>query len=102
DNLAVTADDFTGFSIVAPQDPRLPNGGGYTISGLYDVNPDKVGLTDNYITYSSNYGDQYQRFSGWDISVNARPRNGLTVQGGVSFGKSVADSCEVRAALLET
>ena len=102
DNLAVTADNFTEFSITAPQDPRLPGGGGYTITGLYDVNPDRVGLTNNFITYSDNYGDQYQRFSGWDISVNARPRNGLTLQGGVSFGTSVADSCEVRAALPET
>ena len=101
DNLAVTPQDFTEFSVVAPLDPRLPNGGGYTLSGLYDVNPNKVGQTNNYITYSDSYGEQYQRFSGWDISVNARPRNGLTMQGGVSFGKSESDNCEIRAKVPE-
>jgi hypothetical protein len=101
DNLAVTPADFTEFSVVAPRDSRLPDGGGYTINGLYDVNPNKFGATDNYITYSDNYGEQYQRFSGWDISVNARPRNGLTMQGGVSFGKSESDNCEIRAKVPE-
>jgi hypothetical protein len=102
DNLAVTPADFTAFSVPAPLDPRLPGGGGYTIANLYDVNPDKFGLTDNYITYADRYGEQYQRFNGVDISANARPTSGLTVQGGVSFGKSTADSCAVRAKLPET
>ena len=37
-----------------------------------------------------------------DVSVNARLRNGLTVQGGTSSGRRVQDNCEVRAALPET
>ncbi len=50
--------DFTKFSITAPQDPRLPGGGGYQVNDLYDLNnPALFGVTNNYITYADNYGD---------------------------------------------
>jgi hypothetical protein len=102
DNLAVTAADFTQFSITAPQDPRLPNGGGYQVGTLYDLNnPALFGVTQNYITYSDRYGDAYQKFNGIDVTINARPRNGLTFQGGFSGGYSTSDNCEVREMLPE-
>jgi hypothetical protein len=97
DNLAVTPGDFSQFSIVAPQDSRLPGGGGYQVGTLYDLNnPSLFGVTRNYITYSDAYGDAYQKFNGFDMSVSARPRNGLTVQGGFSGGYSTSDNCQVR------
>jgi hypothetical protein len=102
DNLAVRASDFTPFSITAPLDPRLPNGGGYTVGSLYDVNPALFGVTNNFVTNSNNFGNQYQRFHGIDISVQGRPRGSLTYEGSVSAGRTVADSCEIRAALPET
>ena len=101
DNLAVKPTDFAQFSVVAPADPRLPGGGGNTITGLYDVNPALFGVTNNYITYSDNYGTQYQRFNGVDFNATARIKNGLNVQGGFSFGKSTSDNCEIRAKLPE-
>ena len=82
DNLAVSPSDFTQFSIPAPQDPRLPGGGGYQVGPLYDLNnPALFGVTRNYITYSDRYGDAYQKFNGIDVSFNVRPRNGLTRAG---------------------
>ena len=78
--------------MTAPSDPRLPGGGNYTLSGFYDVKPAFFGLTDNFITYSDKYGKQYQRFHGVDITASARPRNGLTIQGGVSWGRSTVGS----------
>ena len=43
DNLARVAADFDRFSITAPTDPRLPNGGGYAVCGLYNVTPARCG-----------------------------------------------------------
>jgi hypothetical protein len=43
DNLAWQPDDLSPFSVVAPPDSRLPGGGGYVVSGLYDVVPAKAG-----------------------------------------------------------
>ncbi len=97
DNLAVSPSDFTQFSITAPQDSRLPNGGGYQVGTLYDLNvPSLVGVTRNFQTYADRYGDAYQKFNGIDVTINARPRNGLTFQGGFSGGFSTSDNCEVR------
>jgi hypothetical protein len=102
DNLAVAAEDFTKFSITAPQDARLPDGGGYPVGPVYDLNvPSLFGVTRNYITYSDRYGDQYQKFNGIDVSFNARPASGITVQGGFSGGYATSDNCEIRAKVPE-
>jgi Carboxypeptidase regulatory-like domain len=101
DNLALTPADLTPYSIVAPLDPRLPNGGGYPISGLYNVVPSKSGQVDDLSTIASKYGDWYQYFNGFDITLNLRTQGGLTLQGGTSTGQNVADNCDVRNNLPE-
>jgi hypothetical protein len=102
DNLAVLATDFDNFSITAPSDSRLPNGGGYTVSGLYNVKPALSGQTNSYTTWSKNFGGQTSMYNGLLLNVSARTRHGLTVQGGVNYGKTVTDTCDLRAALPET
>jgi len=101
DNLALSSADLTPYSIVAPADARLPNGGGYTVSGLYDVVPAKFGQINNLVTDASNYGKEYQYFNGLDITLNVRAAGGLTFQGGTSTGQTVADACDARANLPE-
>jgi hypothetical protein len=102
DNRAQAPSDFGSYSVTAPLDPRLPDGGGYVVSGLFNANQNVVALTDNYRTYAPNYGDQYSIYKGLELSVNARLRNGLQLQAGSSTGSQVNDDCEVRAALPET
>jgi hypothetical protein len=48
-----------------------------------------------------NIGDQTENWQGVDVSVAARLRNGLTLQGGTSTGRRLADGCDVRAKLPE-
>ena len=97
DNLALQPSDLTPFSIVAPLDPRLPGGGGYVVSGLYDVVPEKAGEVDNFVTDSTRYGAWHQHFNGIDVTFNLRAGRGLTLMVGTSTGQTVADSCDVRA-----
>ena len=92
DNLAVQSSDFTPFSITAPVDPRLPDGGGYPVGTLYNVVASGFGRTSNSITRANNFGTQYQSFNGMLFSFSARIRNGLTLQGGVNSGVTVTDS----------
>lgn len=100
DNRAVGAGDFDPFTIAVAQDPRLPDGGGYSLQ-FYDINPAKFGQFDNFITFSDNYGKQIYHFNGVDLNVNARLPFALTVQGGFSTGNMTEDDCEVGEKLPE-
>jgi hypothetical protein len=100
-NRATQLADYTPFSIKAPLDARLPGGGGYTVDGLYNLIPGRVGQVDELATSASNFGKLIENWQGVDINAVARLRNGLTVQGGTSTGRRLQDACDVRANLPE-
>ena len=97
-NRAVSASDYTPFSITAPADPRLTNAG-LPVTGLFNLVPNQVGNVDNYFTFASDYGNQIQHWNGVDLTVNARLPQGLLIQGGMSTGKTVTDNCDLVATL---
>jgi hypothetical protein len=97
DNLAVAPTDYSPFSVTAPIDPRLPDGGGSLITGLNDLNPNKAGQVNNYFTLASDYGTQLEHWNGIDVTVNARPGRGTLLQGGLSTGRTTTDNCDVVA-----
>ncbi|HLG54818.1 MAG TPA: TonB-dependent receptor [Vicinamibacterales bacterium] len=101
DNRASSLADYTPYSVRAPLDSRLPGGGGQTIGGLYNLVPTRVGFVDELAQSYKNFGDQTENWQGVDLSVVARLQNGLTVQGGTSTGRRLADGCDVRATLPE-
>jgi hypothetical protein len=100
DNLLVGPEDFTQFSLTVPTDSRLSTSG-QTLTGLYNVVPTKFGQVQNLNTLSDKYGKQIDHWNGFDISLNARLQNGLTLQGGLGTGKQIEDNCEIVAKLPE-
>jgi hypothetical protein len=103
DNRAYSAADYDRFSLTAPSHPSLPDGGGYRVDGIYDLKADRpFGLLDNFITHQKKFGDVTETFNGVDVNVSARSFAGVSVQGGVSIGRSAFDNCEVAAQLPES
>jgi hypothetical protein len=96
DNEALSASDFTQFSVLVPTTSTpggtLPNAGQW-IDGIYDPNINPA--PRNVIKDASVFGKQQVHWNGFDISVDARLRNGLFLQGGVSSGKDLYDYCEI-------
>jgi hypothetical protein len=93
DNLSVGPADYDPYCVTAPVDARLP-GSGQQVCGLFDLKPEKVGKIDRIGTGTKDFGNQYDHWSGIDLTVNARlPK--LLLQGGVSTGKVMTDNCGV-------
>lgn len=101
DNLAQNI--FGTAQLTAPADSRLPNGGGQPVGVIYNVDPSQSGRTNNLVNLSDNLGvHQTQHWNGVEVNFTARIREGLTLQGGTSTGRTSTDSCEVRAKFPET
>jgi hypothetical protein len=92
-NRAVTPADYTTYSIPVPVDPRLPNSG-QTLGGLRDINPDKFGQVDTYVTKADNFGGQSEVFNGFDFSANVR-MSSVILRGGISTGRITQDTCAI-------
>jgi hypothetical protein len=102
DNLAVGAQDYTPYTLTAPSDPRLPNGGGYAIPDLLAITQTGFAAgTSNRVTFADNFGGQTQVYNGVLVNLSARAKNGLSMSAGVNSGKTVNDYCDLRANLPE-
>ena len=56
DNQAQSPDMFESYTVTAPIDPRLPDGGGYPIT-LWTIRPGFSGITPvNYVTFETDFG----------------------------------------------
>ena len=95
DNRATVPGDFSPFSITAPSNPLLPGGGAFAVTDLFNLNPNKVGQVDNYLTFANKFGTQIEHWNGLDLLVNSRMANGLFVAGGLSTGRTATNNCDV-------
>jgi hypothetical protein len=70
---------------------------------LYDRNPDTVARgAINVNKLASDFGKQIRHWNGIDLGVDARLNNGVTLQGGLSTGRTSTDNCEVLALVPES
>ena len=93
-NRAIGSEDVDYFTVTAPLDPRLPNGGGQEIRGIPDLKPSKVGIIDNVTTRTDKFGTRRQHWNGVDATIDARVE-GILLQGGLSTGKTSVDECDL-------
>ncbi|MCE2542529.1 MAG: TonB-dependent receptor [Acidobacteria bacterium] len=100
DNRAVGRDDYSTFSVTVPTDNRIPGGGGNTLAGFYDINPDKLGQIDNITTGATAFGDRSRSYRGFDVALDARLDN-LLLRGGISTGETSFDNCDLISNLPE-
>jgi hypothetical protein len=93
DSQNVTPTDFDEFCINVPNNPLLGNAG-QPLCGLYNIAPGKFGQdATNLVTrlVSGNYSNVY---NGVDLTINARLGRGAFIQGGMSTGAEITDSCD--------
>ena len=101
DNLALGPQDFNEVTIAAPQNEKLPDGGGYPVTFLTRNARTALGATDNYFTTGDDYGDPTVYWHGVDAQISARLAGQLFVQLGSSGGRGVRDYCDVAEKLPE-
>jgi hypothetical protein len=94
DNQNRNPSQYDAWTINAPADPRLPGGGGYPIT-LYTPTQAAANIAaQNYITWETDFGPARSSYwQGVDFTVNARVRQGLTLQFGTNTGRKIDDTC---------
>jgi hypothetical protein len=99
DNLVLAPTDYSPYSVVVPTDPRLPTSG-QTLTGLYDLNPNKFGIQpNNLISRSTNYetgsfnGVEFHKqeevYNGVDVNFQLRLKDRAQLGGGWNVGNAV-------------
>jgi len=90
-NLAVdpTA-DWVPFTITAPSNPNLPNGGGEVIT-QYNLVSSKLGAVDNVSTFSTVNSRIY---NGFEVSVSARIPGGGFAFGSITSERTEFNNCD--------
>ncbi|HTM03089.1 MAG TPA: carboxypeptidase regulatory-like domain-containing protein [Vicinamibacterales bacterium] len=78
------------YTVTAPTDPRLPNGGGYQVLGLNDV---KASLPANQPTAQTYMNTLNYKWNGFDTNFNWRAPKGIRIQGGTSTSRSQQNTC---------
>jgi len=86
---------YETYTLTAPQDSRLANGGGYPVTVYVPTAAANAVAPRLFMMRETDLGPE--RKSVWDgfgFSVNARLRSGLTTQIGAGTGRGLVDTCD--------
>ena len=94
DNLLIGPEDYQPWTLIAPQHPDLPGGGGYPVTS-YDPTPAAFARgAQNFQTFETNFGPARTWYwHGFDVSANARLTGGVVLQ----EGRARAAVCRIDA-----
>jgi hypothetical protein len=95
DNLNRDPSQYDAWTINAPSDSRLPDGGGYPITVYTPTAAAAAVPAQNYVTWETDFGPARTAYwQGVDFTANARTRQGLTLQIGTNTGRRKDDFCD--------
>jgi hypothetical protein len=85
---------YNTYTLTAPADSRLPDGGGYPITVYVPTNAANAVPQQFYMTRESDFGPERSSvWDGYEIALNARLRSSLTMQIGMGSGRGKVDTC---------
>jgi hypothetical protein len=86
---------YETYTLTAPADPRLPNGGGYPITVYVPTAAAAAVPAKTYFTNETDFGpERDSHWDGVDFTLNARLRAGFTTSIGTSTGRAIVDTCQ--------
>jgi hypothetical protein len=86
---------YETYTLTAPLDSRLPNGGGYPITVYAQTQAANLAKpSQTYLTWETDFGPERTSYwHGVDFAVNTRLWRGLTTSIGTSTGRAIVDTC---------
>jgi len=89
------ATSYESYTLTAPQDPRLADGGGYPVVVFVPTPAANAVQPQTILRPESYYGDERQStWDGVEFTVNSRMSNGLAIQFGGGTGRGLVDTCD--------
>jgi hypothetical protein len=88
------ATSYESYTLTAPSDPRLADGGGYPVTVFVPTAAANGVQPQTILEQESAIGpERTSKWDGFDASANARLGNGLTLQVGTTTGRGYVDTC---------
>src|SRR5262249_25763086 len=88
------AGSYETYTLTAPSDQRLANGGGYPITVVVPTAAANAIAPKTYLTSETDFGpERDSHWDGVDFTLNARLRGGMTASFGTTTFRAVVDTC---------